>query len=99
MCGIIFFSFYWFFSSARRYSEKRKISNDPAYPLRKEIARANRYHKRKDIKNAIASYDRIRDIYSKVPVEIKAMMRPEIISLHERIVLDYNSISSKKKKP
>jgi len=95
---IFWFPFYWFFTSAKRFSEKNKINEDPSYPLKKEIKKANKHHSRKDMKQAIQSYEKIREEYNKSPAEVKALVRPDIISLHEKIMSDYKSMAEKKSK-
>ncbi|MFT4309594.1 MAG: hypothetical protein ACMXYL_03850 [Candidatus Woesearchaeota archaeon] len=93
---IFWFPFYWFFASLKRHSQKKRISDDPSYPIVKEIARANKMYKRKDMKRAIESYDKIKELYNTSPTEIKAMTRPEILALHEKIMSDYKSMAKKK---
>jgi hypothetical protein len=95
---IVWGPFYWFFSSIKRFREKNKITEDPAYPIRNELKKANKFYKRKNINAAIASYDKIRILYDKSPVEVKAMVRPQIIALHETIMSDYKNITSKRNK-
>ena len=93
---IFWFPFYWFYTSAKRFREKNKISEDPAYPIKKEIKKANRHHARKDMKKAIQTYEHIRELYNDSPAEVKALVRPDILSLHEKIMSDYKSMVEKK---
>jgi hypothetical protein len=93
---IFWFPFYWFITSIRRFSEKNRITDDPSYPIKKELAKAKKHHSRKDMKKAIEAYEKVRDLYSKSPAEVKALVRPDILALHEDIMSDYKSMSSKK---
>jgi len=93
---IIWFPFYFFFTSLHRYREKKHLREDPAYKITRLLAKGEKQIKSKKILSGIATYEKIVAEYEGAANDLKALVRSRIIEFYSEIMREHAKLADEK---